>query len=134
MNLIHLLAEITATGRVAEASSSADGGFGWLWLIALVAIAGLSGVATWLIWRWRIARHRQSLNCPSQLLVELCKRHGLTSQERRLIAGLAREQDFEHPAMLFVDPQAWETAQSGQLSGKHAAAIAALRQRLQASS
>ena len=90
----------------------------WLAAGALI-VYGVMFIRSW--------RSRYHATHASGVFRELCRAHGLNWHDRRLLHALARAQQLETPAQLFVEPQrfAWEKAGSSLQQR-----IAALRQRL----
>ncbi len=52
----------------------------------------------------------KSYNSPPELFRELCRAHGLNWSSRRLLKRLAAEWQLPSPALLFVEPERFDTA------------------------
>lgn len=89
------------------------GGGAAMWLTLLMAAAGLALV--WLAIQ-ALSRHRQRLrHSPWRLFRDLCAAHRLTRRQRQLLRRLAQAQQLSQPAVLFLDPRAWDLAPLGPL-------------------
>jgi hypothetical protein len=125
-----LLAAAEKAGPAADKAADESSGIEWL----AFAIVGLMAMAItlgyWFSRRWRQARALQLLNSPPHLLQELCVRHGLGRADQRLLAGLAREQKLDHPALLFVEPRLWETHKLGSYGKRYPVPLDRLREQI----
>jgi len=82
----------------------------------LVSLAILAGVLVAIGILARIFdRHRrkQPYTSPGRLLLSLCKAHGLHWSEWWLLRQIARHQELEDPARLFVEPERLDPANVG---------------------
>jgi hypothetical protein len=52
----------------------------------------------------------KSYDSPPELFRELCRAHGLNWSSRRLLKRLAAEWELSSPALLFVEPERFNTA------------------------
>jgi hypothetical protein len=81
-------------------------------LIVIVAIVVFASVAAIL---WRVLKRRASRtfssDSPSSLFRELCAAHGIKRTDRRLLRKLAESRGITNPAILFVEPQCFESQQ-----------------------
>ncbi len=81
-------------------------------LIALVCLAGLI-VALCLLSRYVARRERSKRTySPRGLFNELCQAHGVDRAGRTALWRLSKEQQLEHPARLFLEPERFEEASS----------------------
>lgn len=71
-------------------------------LLVLAIVVVVFGSLTYLAWRQ--IRERQA-NLPSGLFAQLCAVHQLSTQERRLLRRLARQQQLADPSLLFIEPR-----------------------------
>lgn len=98
------------------------------WLIAAAALVLVALLVTsiWLTLRAVTARRKQLCNDGTQLFLELCRVHQLDRASRRLLQRLAIAHDLKQPALLFVEPERYdsdELAASWQSSQEKLAAL-----------
>ena len=83
-------------------------------LIALLCLSCVV-IALWLLSQYVARRERSKrLYSPWRLFKELCQAHGLDRSHRQALKRLARQQQLEHPARLFLEPERFEQAASTQ--------------------
>jgi hypothetical protein len=79
----------------------------WLIVVGAIALAVLAGMIS------SIAKRRStktfSSDSSGKLFRELCAIHGLKRASRRLLKRLAEARGVANPAMLFVEPQHFDT-------------------------
>ena len=96
----------------------------------IVAALVAAGIAV-RVWR---ERSRADVECPHQLLRELCRGHRLSFGQRRMVARLARSHRLTDPAYALLDPELWIAEQAPQSQSRRARAARrrrdALRDRL----
>lgn len=73
---------------------------------------------------------RQIFNSPRGLFRALCRAHQLDFASRRLLRWIARDQQIEPPARLFLEPEQFEPENMSPALNARAAQILALRKRL----
>ena len=125
-----LFAAVEKAGDASDKGSADAGSFEWQGLVVVGVLAAVISLAYWFSRRWRQARAQQLLSSPAHLLVELCNRHGLGRPAQNLLAGLAREQRLQHPALLFIDPRLWEASRLGAFGTRYAAQLDGLREKI----
>ncbi|MCI0333328.1 MAG: hypothetical protein L0228_08915 [Planctomycetes bacterium] len=100
------------------------------WLIVVGVIACL--LLTTLI--YRVASRRSSRtfssDSPAKLFRELCAAHGLNLYSRRLLKRLAQARGLTSPALLFVEPQHFDTHNFPAELKSSATELRQLRERL----
>jgi hypothetical protein len=77
-----------------------------------VAALIVAGTLTAWILGWWVGRSENHLtrSCPRRLFLGLCRAHGLTWGDRRLMWRLARLQGLESPGRLFLEPERFDPA------------------------
>jgi hypothetical protein len=79
------------------------------WGVVVIAIGVL--VTAWLRNRGTIASPGgRPPSSPKQLFRGLCRAHGLTWNDRRLLSQLARFQGLDSPGRLFLEPERFDLA------------------------
>jgi hypothetical protein len=93
-------------------------------LLALVACVLMS------FWLSRVARFyfERRRHSPAQLFVELCRAHGLSRAERRMLDRLAAAHGLKHAAEIFLDESRFDLKDETFTAQRHA--VLALRRRL----
>ena len=86
-------AEVVGTGQI-------------LLMVSVVLAVLFSGLMAVQLLRWK--RQRDAHN-PWALFRELCSAHHLKATDRRLLAQLAKGQKLQQPALLFVEPERFDT-------------------------
>jgi hypothetical protein len=80
----------------------------------LLIVLGMAAVAAAALLIWFLAARRPPRlfvsNSPARLFRELCHAHGLSFSTRRLLKRLAAAQGLATPAILFVEPKHFDTA------------------------
>lgn len=97
----------------------------------LLALGGIGiGIAVIFVTGWLVRsyllREKKAINHPGKLFAELCKAHQLTGARRSLLKRLAAAQGME-PALLFVDPESFDTTSLGPAWEKQQPALESLR-------
>lgn len=87
-------------------------------VLALIVVAVMTS-------RREQGQHRRSSDT---LWRELCRAHGLSRHEARLLRRTAERAEVAPPTMVFVEPQSMQWA--GEQAGDDAEALGRLRQRL----
>ncbi len=89
------------------------------------------GVAALVALLKRLSRDtpRRAINSPRRLFRDLCRLHGLDRASRGLLRRLARQQQLDHPARLFVEPERFDPCNLGPLANQ-ARRYQAIHQRL----
>lgn len=81
----------------------------WMIAVAVLALVALLGTGIWLTLRTLAARKQLRSNDGMQLFLELCRVHQLDRASRRLLQRLATAHELKHPALLFVEPQRYDS-------------------------
>lgn len=97
------------SGRnVAPIEEAPAGQAGW-WTLGIVLGCGFAvGVGYWLYTVWLKRCERQAAQDPWHLFAELCKVHGLTGAQGRLMRKMAAAEKAESPMLLFLEPDRLE--------------------------
>ena len=104
---------------------------------AVFMLLGLAGVilAIWLlslVMNWQEQGHKRP--SPTRLFVEVCHAHRLNWRDGWLLWRLAKSQRLSDPARVFLEPDRFDPIQLVGTLRFHAARLAALREKLFASS
>ncbi len=73
---------------------------------------------------------QRQYNSPKQLFRSLCRLHGLTGGEKRLLMQLARGEGLGQPGMLFLAPERFDEAIAVAKSPAHKRALESVRGKL----
>jgi hypothetical protein len=76
-------------------------------IVAMIVFASITAVL-WTVLKSRASRTFSS-DSPTSLFRELCAAHGIKRTDRRLLRKLAEFRGITNPAILFVEPQCFET-------------------------
>ncbi len=93
------------------------------WLFVLAALFGSLAIVSRYLNR---QDKRRLYNNPRALFIALCRAHELGRMDCRLLRQLAKANDVEQPALLFLDPELFEAALSAPEFRRHQTAIEAL--------
>jgi hypothetical protein len=100
----------------------------------LMMIAGIAALLLLIAMVWRLFGTRSTktyeTSSPVRLFRELCAAHRLKRSERRLLRHLSTARALNNPAMLFVEPQHFETKNLPPHLKTSAAELRALRAKL----
>lgn len=125
-----LLADVGLFRSMNQQFSGQNFRFGWTHLLViLLVIAAVTG-GFWLLNRLARSDGQRVHHSPQGLFRELCRAHGLSLTNRRLLDQLARHQSLSDPARLFLEPERFEASQLGPLLEAHHARFAAIRDRI----
>ena len=131
MNLPALLAQLSRTqglgGNFRGPGARVDGGD--MLMIAMLVL-GAVGVIVLLSVLLRLQERRNRCNNPQKLFRDICRLHELDRKSRKLLTQLARHQDLEHPARLFLEPARFNPENVGAELGQHQREFDTLRGRL----
>lgn len=101
----------------------------WVMIGILLAIAAVIGIAIFA--KMKLDEFKKLMPAQRrQLFYELCKAHGLSRQEVKLLVGLARVHQLENWALLFVQPERFDSAKLGTLHVETVQAYVSIRDRL----
>ncbi len=127
----YLLAQVTRPQELGRRFRGPDSQFGLGDLAGLLLFVVAAAALVWLL-RWLLQRqsgiHRYYH--PRRLFLQLCRAHGLSSQERKLLWQLAQFLQLEHPATLFLLAELWEPAELGEDWAPWAETLQRLRTRI----
>jgi hypothetical protein len=101
-----------------------------------LVIGLLSGALGIVLVFWVLSRlvggqdRRATCNSPGKLFVSLCRAHQLTFKDAWLLWRLARWQQLDDPARLFLEPEHFDPSGFGPRLTAHAQRLQSLRDRL----
>ena len=72
----------------------------------------------------------QAVHRPRSLFRELCRAHGFSFSQRRLLWKLARDQNLAHPARMFLEPARWSKSRMPEKLTARYDELLALRDRV----
>lgn len=126
-----LLADIDLFRSLNQQFSGANFRFGWMHVLVGLGILGGISAGVWLLNR---LAHREGgqrrYNSPPALFRALCRAHGLSRGNRRLLKQLARHQQLADPARLFLEPERFDTPNLGPALKAQRARLQAIREQL----
>jgi hypothetical protein len=108
-----MLADDEKFMRLGERFRDAEPMLGWVQGLLLLMVLAVLAVGIWFLQRTIGAGRDRVLDSPGKLFGQLCRRHGLTSGQRRLLHGLAARHELAQPAWLFVDCGLLDAAAAG---------------------
>jgi hypothetical protein len=85
---------------------------------------------------WALSRYigqfdpRRRVSSPRALFAQLCQAHSLAWPERQLLRRLAREQELDMPAMLFIEPERFEPSRWSRAMRARGRELEQIRRRL----
>ena len=99
--------------------------------VGLILLAAAGGLAlVWLAIQALNRRRQRVRHSPWRLFRDLCAAHRLTRRQRQLLRRLAQAQQLAQPAVLFLDPRAWDIARLGSVDGWTRQELEALQRQL----
>ena len=72
-------------------------------LAILVLVLGLA-MSIALVWKWRA---RRVVDSPRKLFSEICRAHGLTRKQRRVLLQLTAKRQLKNPCLVLMDANQW---------------------------
>jgi hypothetical protein len=99
--------------------------------LIFVSLVVLAAVMCFLVWLNRMMNRqegRRLYNNPKQLFRSLCRAHDLSRGQQRLLLQIARLQNLQQPAVLFVEPERFDQAAKAWTSQAAATNAAELKQ------
>ncbi len=130
-----LLAQLARPQELGRRFRGPESQFDWGDLLGLLLFVAVAAVLVWLL-RWLLQRQNgvHRFYHPRRLFLQLCRAHGLSGQDRKLLWQLAQFLQLEHPATLFLLAELWEEEALGESWAPWSEAIRRLRERLFGSS
>ncbi len=114
MGSFQLLAQIARPEELGRRFRGPASQFDWTDLLGLLLFV-VAAVALVFLLRWLLQRQQGIHRCyhPRRLFRELCRVHGLSRQESKVLWQLAQYLRLEHPATLFLLRELWEEERLG---------------------
>ena len=126
-----LLAQLARPQELGRRFRGPESQFGWDDLLGLLLFLAVAAGLGWLL-RWLLQRQNgiHRFYHPRRLFRELCRAHGLSRPQGKVLWQLAQYLQLEHPATLFLLRELWEPQRLGPEWSPWTETLQELRERL----